>query len=72
MKKALKDTQTKALLKYINKERRRAYWDMQTPNLYIFFSKIEIFTIYSCMQPLFRVCYIRSILGIMQFAGECP
>ena len=76
MKKALKDTQTKALLKYINKERRRAYWDMQTPNLYIFFFlavlacvifSYNMFETRPWLSNFFQSCGTGIITGIVVF-----
>ena len=74
MRKQPKDDQTKALLKYIKKERRNAYWDMPIPNLYVFllmvallFILLSLFENNQWLSSFFQACGTGIITGIVVF-----
>lgn len=76
MRKHPKDNQTKALLKYIKKERRNAYWDMPIPNLHLFLVVVALILILSSynvfaknpwISSFFQSCGTGIITGIVVF-----
>ncbi len=74
MRKQPKDDQTKALLKYIKKERRNAYWDMPIPNMYVFllmvallFILLSLFEKNQWLSSFFQAGGTGIITGIVVF-----